>query len=175
MSCDVGEVTESLENELCRVQNTGAQITLLRGKRFNPSTHCCDVTKPPYLLSGELCTSPFHSKRLFVYTVCCRRSGQCFSVLGTRKSDVRLTQWATVVGEVTSPSSDTMCHSCAPVVQSILTNVKKAILCFSYWNTKLMYLILKLFVNVSFLKVINFKCIEINQVVQKKIISTNNI
>ena len=25
---------------------------------------CCDVTKPPYLLSGELCTSPLHSNRL---------------------------------------------------------------------------------------------------------------
>ena len=50
--------------------------------------HCCNVTKPPYLLSGELCTSPLHSNRLFVYTVCCRRRGQCFSVLRTRHTDV---------------------------------------------------------------------------------------
>ena len=85
------------------------------GKRYSLPIHCCDVMKPPYLLSGELCTSPFHSKRLSVYTVCYRRGGQ-FSVLGTRKSDVILTYWATVVGEVTSPSSDTMCplaHPCA--------------------------------------------------------------
>ena len=50
--------------------------------------HCCDVTKPPYLLSGELCTSPLHYNHLFVYTVCCRRRGQCFSVLRTRHTDV---------------------------------------------------------------------------------------
>ena len=50
--------------------------------------HCCDVTKPPYMFSGELCTSPLHYKRLFVYTVCCRRAGHCVSVLRTRKSDV---------------------------------------------------------------------------------------
>ena len=28
------------------------------GKRFSLPIHCCDVTKPPYLFSGELCTSP---------------------------------------------------------------------------------------------------------------------
>ena len=50
--------------------------------------HCCDVTKPPYLLSGELCTSPLLSNRLYVYTVCCRRGGQCFSVLRTCHTDV---------------------------------------------------------------------------------------
>ena len=32
----------------------GAQITLLRGKRFSPPIHCCDVTNLPYLFSGEL-------------------------------------------------------------------------------------------------------------------------
>ena len=58
------------------------------GKRFKSPIHCCDVTKPPYLFSGELCTSPLHCKLLFVYTLCCRRTGQCFSVLRTRKSDV---------------------------------------------------------------------------------------
>ena len=50
--------------------------------------HCCDVTKPPYFLSGELCSSPFHSNRLYVYTVCSRRGDQCFSVLRTRHTDV---------------------------------------------------------------------------------------
>ena len=85
------------------------------GKHFKSLIHCCDVTKPPYFFSGELCTSPLHYKLLFVYTMYCRRTGQCFSVLRTRKSDVILTQWTGVVGEVTSPSSDTMCHSYAPV------------------------------------------------------------
>ena len=61
------------------------------GKRFKSPIHCCDVTKPPYLFSGELGTSPLHCKLLFVYTVCCRRTGQWFSVLRTRKSDVILT------------------------------------------------------------------------------------
>ena len=62
--------------------------------------HCCDLTKPRYLLSGEVCTSPLHSNRFFVYTVCCRRGGQCFSVLRTRPQLTRkvtehviLTQW----------------------------------------------------------------------------------
>ena len=46
-----------------------------QGKRFKSPIYCCDVTKPPYLFSGELCTSPLHCKLLFVYTVCCRRTG----------------------------------------------------------------------------------------------------
>ena len=58
------------------------------GEMLLSPTHCCDVTKPPYLLCGELCTSPLHSNRLFVYTVCCRRRGKCFSVLRTRHTDV---------------------------------------------------------------------------------------
>ena len=58
------------------------------GEMLMSPTHCCDVTKPPYLLSGELYTSPLHSNRLFVYTVCGRRRGQCFSVLRTRHTDV---------------------------------------------------------------------------------------
>ena len=58
------------------------------GKCFCPPIHSCDVTKPPYLLSGELCTSPLHSNRLFVYIVCCWRRGHCFSVLRTRHTDV---------------------------------------------------------------------------------------
>ena len=60
-------------------------------KRFKSRIHCCDVTKPPYVISGELCTSPLHCNLLFVYTVCCRRTRQCFSVLRIRKSDVILT------------------------------------------------------------------------------------
>ena len=89
------------------------------GKRFKSPIHCCDVTKPPYLFTGELCTSSLHFELLFVYIVCCRHTGQCFSVPRTCKSDVILTQWTAVVGEVTSPSSDTMCHSCAPVNKTL--------------------------------------------------------
>ena len=58
------------------------------GEMLLSPIHCCDVTKPPYLLRGELCTSPLHSNRLFVFTVCYRRGGQCFSVLITRHTDV---------------------------------------------------------------------------------------
>ena len=58
------------------------------GEMLLSPIHCCDVTNPPYLLSGKLCTSPLHSNRLFVYTVCCRRRGQCFSVLRTSHTDV---------------------------------------------------------------------------------------
>ena len=61
------------------------------GKRFKSPIHCCNVMKAPYLFSGELCTSPLHCKLVFVYTVCCQRTGQCFSVLRTRKSDAILT------------------------------------------------------------------------------------
>ena len=58
------------------------------GEMLLSPIHCCDVTKPPFLLSGKLCTSFLHSNRLFVYTVCCRCRGQCFSVLRTRHTDV---------------------------------------------------------------------------------------
>ena len=30
------------------------------GKRFKSPILCCGVTKPPYLFSSELCTSPLH-------------------------------------------------------------------------------------------------------------------
>ena len=67
----------------------GCSRTRVRKSRYGRETlqfpiHCCDVMKPPYLFSGELYTSPLHSKHLFVYTVCSRRSGQCFAVLRTR-------------------------------------------------------------------------------------------
>ena len=58
------------------------------GKLIKSPIHCCDITKPPYLFSGELCTSTLDYKLLFVYNVCCRRTGQCFSVLRTRHTDV---------------------------------------------------------------------------------------
>ena len=90
---------------MCFTQGTGAQII-----------HCCDVTNPPYLFSGELCTSSLHCKRLFVYTVCCRRA---VSASLCSEHVNQTSQWATVVGDVTSPGSDTMCHSCAPVSQVI--------------------------------------------------------
>ena len=54
-------------------------------KCFKSPIHCCDVTKPPYLFSGELRTSLLHCELLFVFIVCCRRTGQCFSVLRTRQ------------------------------------------------------------------------------------------
>ena len=122
------------------------------GKRFKSPIHCCDVTKPPYLFSGELCIFSLHSERLFVYTVCCRRTCQCFSVLRTRKSDVIVTQWTAVVGEVTSPSSDTMCHFCAPVV---------------YTMTKLRIVYTSIFDNlhVSILKRIIFRVSELSCIV----------
>ena len=65
------------------VRDHGCANHNTEGKRFKSPIHCCDVTKPPYLFSGELCTSTLHCKLLFVYTVCCRRTGQCFSVLRT--------------------------------------------------------------------------------------------
>ena len=78
MNCDLGEATEGFEH--------GCTNHVTEGKRFKSPIHCCDVTKPPYLFSGELCTSP--CKLLFVYTLCCRRTGQYFSVLRTHKPDV---------------------------------------------------------------------------------------
>ena len=60
---------------------------------------CCDVTKPSFLLSGELCTSPL---------LMCRPSAVGAAVSASLCSEhVIPTQWATVVGEVTSPSRDT--------------------------------------------------------------------
>ena len=40
------------------------------GEALQSPIHCCDVTNPPYLFSGEMCTSTLHCKRLLVYTVC---------------------------------------------------------------------------------------------------------
>ena len=68
--------------------STGAQITLLRGKRFSPpstavtkrSIPTCSVANyviRPCIVNASLCT-PW-------------RGGQCFAVLRTRKSDVILT------------------------------------------------------------------------------------
>ena len=44
------------------------------GETLQSPIQCCDITNPPYLFSGELCTSSLHYKRLFVYIVCCRRA-----------------------------------------------------------------------------------------------------
>ena len=41
-------------------KGTGAQITILRGNASSSPIHCCDVTKPPYLISDELCTVCVH-------------------------------------------------------------------------------------------------------------------
>ena len=65
------------------VYTTGAQITLLRGNASVPH---------PLLWRNEVPTcSVVNSKRLFLYTMCCRRGCQCFSVIRTRKSDVIVT------------------------------------------------------------------------------------
>ena len=107
MNCDVHKVSQRLENELCSIpllsDISSSILTFIRcfiayrsrvsksryrGETLLSPIHCCDVTKPPYLLSGELCTSPLHSNRFYVYTVSCRRGGQCFSVLRTRHTDV---------------------------------------------------------------------------------------
>ena len=48
---------------------------------------CCYVTKPPLLAQRRTMYFTLHSNRLFVYTVCCRRRGQCFSVFRTRHTD----------------------------------------------------------------------------------------
>ena len=65
----------------------GAQITLLRGNASVPHLLLWR-NEASLLLSSELHTSPLHSNRLYVYTVCCRRGGQCFTVLRTRHTDV---------------------------------------------------------------------------------------
>ena len=49
----------------------GCANHVTEGETLQSSIHCCDVTNPPYLFSGELCTSSLHCKCLFVYTVCC--------------------------------------------------------------------------------------------------------
>ena len=93
VSCGVGEATGGLENELWRRWSDERIRAWVRKSRYwgemllSP-IHSCDVTKPRYFLSGEPCSSPFHSNRFYVYTVCSRRGGQCFSVLRTRHTDV---------------------------------------------------------------------------------------
>ena len=63
------------------------------GKRSKSPIHCCDVTKPPYLFSCELCASPLHCK-LCLCAPCAvgaPGSASCFSVLRTSNSDIILT------------------------------------------------------------------------------------
>ena len=63
----------------------GAQITILRGNASSSPIHCCEVTKPPYLFSGELCTSPLHCLR----TSCAVVAPSCASLCSKKhKSDV---------------------------------------------------------------------------------------
>ena len=95
-------------------QTTGAQMTILRGNASSSPIHCCDVTKPPYLISGELFTSPLHCFR----TPCAVGAPSSSSLCSEH---INQTQWTAVVGDVTSPTSDTMCHSCAPVHQTNAT------------------------------------------------------
>ena len=90
----------------------------IEGKRQSP-IYCCDVTKPPYLFSGELCTAPLQSKRLFVYTVCCRHGCLCFFVLRTRKSDAILTQWEKLRHQAVTQCA-TLAHPwCSPCQKTV--------------------------------------------------------
>ena len=57
----------------------GCANNATEGKRFSPPSTA--VT-----LRSLLTYSVANSKRLIVYTVCCRRDCQCFSVIRTRKS-----------------------------------------------------------------------------------------
>ena len=90
--CDPkGTETEATRSLFFMCLNHGCANHDTEGKRFKSPIHCCDVTRPPYLFSGELCTCTSHYKLLFVHTVCYRSTRQCFSVLRARKSDVILT------------------------------------------------------------------------------------
>ena len=87
ISCDVGEAMEGLENEhsllespsvasptsqlilqsFCRFPHVAAHSLThgcanhaTEGEALQSPIHCCDVTNPPYLFSGELCTSTLH-------------------------------------------------------------------------------------------------------------------
>ena len=102
-------VSLKLQDSRFIVYNTGAQITILRGNASSSPIHCCDVTKPPYLISGELCSSPL----LCLRTPCDVGAPSSASLCSEH---INQTQWTAVVGDVTSPTNDTMCHYCAPVV-----------------------------------------------------------
>ena len=85
------------------------------GKRFKLPIHCCDVTSlpicsvasyvlPPCIVNSCLCTP---------CAVCAPSSASLCS------EHINRTQWTAVVGDIASPTSHTMCHSCAPVDQAI--------------------------------------------------------
>ena len=72
---------------------------------------CCDVTIPP---PCSVVNYVLHPCTL----IACKCTPSVVSA-SLCSEHVILTQSATVVGEVTSPSRDTMCHFCAPVVYTI--------------------------------------------------------
>ena len=64
----------SLRKRIPHVLIHGCANHATEGETLQSPIHCCDVTKPPYLFSGDLCTSSLHCKSLFMFTVCCRRA-----------------------------------------------------------------------------------------------------
>ena len=58
----------------CKSLRHGCANHAIEGETLQSSIHCCDVTVPPNLFSGELSTSSLHCKRLFVYILSCRRA-----------------------------------------------------------------------------------------------------
>ena len=86
VSCDTTEPPRSLN--IFWLPRARVRKSRYWGEMLLSPIHCCVVTKPPYLFSGKLFTSPLHSNRLYVYTACCRRGGQCLSLFRTRHTDV---------------------------------------------------------------------------------------
>ena len=62
----------------------GAQITILKGNASIPPSTAVTQRSLPTCSLANYVLPPLHCELLFVYIVCCRRTGQCFSVLRTR-------------------------------------------------------------------------------------------
>ena len=71
------------------------------------------LSSPSLLLN---CVFPPCTVNSCLYTLCAVGAAGSASLCSEH---INQTQWTAVVGDVTSPTSDTMCHSCAPVTQSI--------------------------------------------------------
>ena len=94
------------------LQIMGAQITLLKGNASVPQPLLCCNEAPP---TCSVVNYVLHPCTLIACK--CTPSAIGATVSASLCSEhVILTQQATVVGEVTSPSRDTMCHFCAPVL-----------------------------------------------------------
>ena len=114
------------------IQVTAAQITILRGNASSSPIHCCDATKSPSLISCELYTSPLHC-------LCTPYAIGAPSSAPLCSEHTNQMQWTAVVGDVTSPTSDTMCHSCAPILQVVPLGQ------ISFLTQNIMYCLVKLF------------------------------